>query len=620
MECRDKIKHYISNITAMSGGKVDINISDIDTTNIEIALQQILEQVATLIKQNAPEDLTIKANELLLNYQLKSELYLQEKVEYINYDIKKIDLYLPSLASNYHYDKNKQQFILEDRKERLHHESENIDHFIQGFVKKGFNGSGKKLAFIEGSPGSGKTMFSQKFAFENVLAYFDENNKEVDFLPIYVRLRDWKETPPYEKYTTILSDSEVFLKRLVSNTFKTKGLSPAQKNKESDALDKLEDNDIRGKKVVFILDGLDEMELQGSQDSQDFIQEVSDFLGYFNNPEDQNQNFLTIITGRPFQNKINKKLANKIDWYYLDGFKYYKNKKEQVLDKKNEWAKNYDKCNNLSIEGKNSFQNFITNLKNSEVYKKNKGIQSIFSEPFIIFNIAKLVLENKLKVEDLQANASYVRILIYEKVIFETIQKSREQDQKNDLFEGKIDLKYEFIQKLATGIFNVNGEQAKIGVIKERISRGKDSLNSVLQKITCPEEVKRIEQNQDLTNEEKEQQKKDVYNQNFKKIKDDNLLSFFYFKHDPNPDDFWDSNIEFAHKSFGEFLQAREIWQTLFNLKKLIKNFDEENLNHLSKTKIEDLKWEKVLEHSELSEKIYKILYNLLYPFRKPPT
>jgi hypothetical protein len=559
----------------------DTFINDIES--IKHAMNEIL---------NAGEiDYDLLCKLLLAKYIESAKDYKKQSI-ITDVEIFKENLYLSTLASKCCYEKGR---FVTTEKSFPHLESENIDNLIEEFLENGFDGSGNKVAFIEGGPGSGKTMFSQKFAFTNALKSqvlidildLKKIQKSIDFLPVYIRLRDW--TKDY-----LTKPEELIYKSFF--TFIPNAISPKKRKLYEEATFSLtEENLLWDKKLLFIFDGLDELELQEEQQSNNFIYKILEFIEYYSSSQ-QNQNFLAIITGRPFQNTIKKELSEKIDWYYLDGFKIYKNEQGKEIDKKDEWTKNWDGCNNISIKYKNSFKNFITNLKNSEIYKNNKEIQNIFSEPFILFNVAKLVLENKLKVENLQFNEGYVRILIYEKIIFETIRKSREADKYNDLFEGRIDLKYEFIQKLATGIFNTDGEKAKIGIIKNRISK---SLKLILKKITHPKA-------------KTEKEKHSLIEKNLTQINDDNLLSFFYFKHNPNPDDFWDSNMEFAHKSFGEFLQAREIWQTLFDLKTEI----------LNKFKINnpELDWRNILEIEKIDKNkfleiqsfIYQILYNLL--------
>lgn len=220
-------------------------------------------------------------------------------------------------------------------------------------------------------------------------------------------------------------------------------------------------------------------------------------------------------------------------------------KKKQELAREEGFSRNIEK----RIDGINSKLQ-----ENKKLLEALKPIQELISQPLLLYLIARLNIEIK---PDIDINTRIAQITIYQKLIEKTIDNlfeqivtsNRTEKVKVRILTGVTKEDYRtFIQDLAFTIFLTGTEVISFDEAKEHV-------NEFIQKLSAFDEK----------------------NPNLLK----GILPTFYFKKIEDEEGL----IEFAHKSFGEFMATEKIWSILSKLDE-VKDLAEQNsslMNILSK-------------------------------------
>ena len=265
-------------------------------------------------------------------------------------------------------------------------------------------------------------------------------------------------------------------------------------------------------RFLIILDGFDELLLQGraSGGLQEFLQQVSDFQ--------ERSHHQCLVTGRPLA---------------LQGVE------QRITQNKNlERVKLYPMNNELQEQWLTKWQGIFGQQEVAQFRKFLEACPTEISnnlarEPLLIYLLARLHREKQLT-NEMFANAkqeSQAKLRIYRESVNWVLEKQR-QDENVRLsgLDDPIDLR-EVLQETALCVVQSGNEIAQISMLKARFQ---DSSNPVAHSLKMSQEA--IEQSEDKTL--------------------NNLLTTFYLR--PSEVDRRGS-VEFAHKSFGEYLFAERL-------------------------------------------------------------
>lgn len=591
---------------------------DYRNNNFYIIFQSLYKQ--SLFGDN--DDINQLTEKIFTDYSKRLTLLEKQKVG-DNNPIAKNEFYQPVKVKRVF-----REWELEDVKEEDREEYENQKFDIEEEFAD-FLSSEDRILFIEGSPGSGKTMFS-----ESVCSWRKEllGQGYPKYFPIYIRLRDYEEVKEFfarlkanDKYFLVDNEAKFNLNNFISHSL----LNYTEHNKKRLAREYVRkllytDDTCKTKnigeafdltdelfnifcklptKVVLVFDGLDELILSSDKNfssSLDFVEQVNELL---TEGELENENIKAIITGRPMglisveeykkTAEIKDSLWKAIRWLKIQPFE-----EKEIL----KWAEDWD---SLILNKKQSAYTFLKKLFDDK--NRKEELLDVIGEPLVLFHTSNLIHSGDLDFDKFKQSNNF-RLAIYEQLTFETLQKRDKEDKKLKLDQKLTNLtvkdRYIVLHKLATCIFNHNGTDSNYQFLLSKLENIYSEENS---KKSIKEAI------EEFDNELKRE------NQNLDEDYLDNIFTFFYLDHDKNS-----GSVEFAHKSFGEFLQAREIWQTLFDLKKLIatkfnynENISWEDINQKEEEQGEKSSTQqKDKEAKEKQEKvknyIYQTLYNLL--------
>jgi uncharacterized protein YjbI with pentapeptide repeats len=345
----------------------------------------------------------------------------------------------------------------------------------------------KKILFIQGEAGRGKSAFCRMFAAELV-------RRQSTFRPILIRLRD------------ILRLGDTFVETI---------------EKHLGNFEFIRDTSWRTNKnqrFLFLLDGFDELILQGkSPGLKDFIEKIENFQ--------RDSHHRILITGRPLaMNGIDgsafwNKSLERVKFLPMD-----KNIRTKWLEK---WSKKFE------VEETNKLIYFVRDCPDDI---KN----DLAREPLILYVMARMHRDGAIKVADLISTSVIgAKVKIYDRTIAWVLKKQHEElneylNKNKNRSDSKLEidkLLRQLLTEVAVCVIQSGNEFAKIETIDHRLTQDtNNNLKELFEKISGG-----------VTDNEK------VIN---------NLLTSFYIQQARVDRD---GSVEFAHKSFGEFLFAERI-------------------------------------------------------------
>jgi Pentapeptide repeats (8 copies)/NACHT domain len=348
----------------------------------------------------------------------------------------------------------------------------------------------KQIIFIQGEAGQGKSVFCRMFG--------DRVRREIfpSFTPILIRLRN--------------------LKTLATNLTTTLGTYLEHLDFVQSDGGWLTD---RNQRFLFLLDGFDELLLQGGVKSgetgglKEFLGQVVSFQ------KDSHHRF--IITGRPLSLQgIDRLISQSKNLARLALCSMQNDVRTLWLDK---WAEKF------GTTERDSFTAFLEDCP-EDVNDK------LAREPLLLYLLARMHRDRAISAAELQGTSGLrSKIKIYNTVIDWVLERQRGDENSRITGLECVELR-QLLTEAALCVVQSGNETAQVKMLEMRLA--KDTNNPIAAFI------------------EKSRQAVDVNEQ--KAL--NNLLTTFYIK--PAAVD-QEGSIEFAHKSFGEFLFAERLKEAI---------------------------------------------------------
>ncbi len=321
-------------------------------------------------------------------------------------------------------------------------------------------------------------------------------------------------------------------------------------------------------RFLFFLDGFDELQMEGRARGgiERFIKQVSWFQKSCDRSE---MGHRFIVTGR--------QLA-------LQGISYLPDNLERVellpmneklqKDWLNKWQKVVNKDAIIAQKKTAAFKKFLQSNNLPKEVKKD-----LAREPLLLYLLAAMHRDGKIKVKDLEGTSGIkIKITIYEKALNWVLTEQRKPIQREIVRLEEDELRQVLLE---TGLSVVQSgvEFTKMKSIEKRLSKSKPKIVDKIQDIRT--------------------------NQGDKVLK--NALAAFYLKPASTSEDDKGA-VEFFHKSFGEFLCAKRMQQSM---EKWTKWDDDENKFCLNKEQLAEEIYD-LLGYGGLTLEIVEYLFGLL--------
>ena len=347
-----------------------------------------------------------------------------------------------------------------------------------------------QIVFLQGDAGQGKSVFCRMFA--------DRVRRELfpSFTPILIRLRDLR--------TLAVNLTETLEAYLQHSEFVT------------DDSGWLSD---RNQRFLFLLDGFDELLLQGGVKSgetgglKEFLDQVVQFQ------KDSHHRF--VITGRPLSLQgIDRVISQSKNLVRLA---LYPMQDEDLVRWSEKWAAKFgeDECDAFGV--------FLEACP-KDVSKK------LAREPLLRYVLGRMHRDRTISATDLQGTSGMrSKVRIYDKAIKWVLEKQR-NDENSRLTGLNCDQLRQLLTEAALCVVQSGNETAQVNMVEMRLA--KDSNNPIAELIAQSRKASDVSEQKALNN----------------------LLTTFYIK--PAADD-QEGSIEFAHKSFGEFLFAERLKEAI---------------------------------------------------------
>ncbi len=288
----------------------------------------------------------------------------------------------------------------------------------------------------------------------------------------------------------------------------------------------------RNTQYLFLLDGFDELRMEGRVTGgiERFIRQVGQFQKQFQGSETGHR---VILTGRPLA---------------LQGINYLPDNLERVelLPMNNvlrdQWLEKWQKVvipddPVTAREETNKFKGFL------EADKCPKEIEDkLAREPLLLYLLAKLHQEKEITQNDFEqaGNSIQAKILIYQKSLDWVLKEQRSELLNYQIVGLNIDSLERILTEAGLCVVQSGGEYAKVKMIETRLARdGSDAADII----------------KELRDKKGEQALKTA-------------LGAFYIR--PAAGEMG-GGVEFYHKSFGEFLCAKRIQESLSTWTTLVK-------------------------------------------------
>lgn len=269
-------------------------------------------------------------------------------------------------------------------------------------------------------------------------------------------------------------------------------------------------------RFLFILDGFDELRMEGR--SAGGIEEFLKKVGYFQSSCQQNPQLghRFLVTGRELalQGIVVPSNLERVEIALMD----------ESLQQ--EW---FGKWGSLFGEDKaKEFQAFL------QAPNCPERVQQLAEEPLLLYLLAAMHRDGKLTPDMFAgADSTNAKILVYETTIDWVLTKQRPQELTFDLTEYETEDLRRIIIEAGLAVTQSGGEWVSIKIIEERL-KGDDGAKNLLEKAQ-----KRIGQNPLR-----------------------NALTAFYLR-PGSAANAKEGAVEFVHKSFGEFLCAKRLQESL---------------------------------------------------------
>ncbi len=269
-------------------------------------------------------------------------------------------------------------------------------------------------------------------------------------------------------------------------------------------------------RFLFLLDGFDELRMEGrtSGGIEEFLKKV----GYFQSSCQQNPQLghRFLVTGRELalQGIVVPRNLERVEIALMD---------ESLQE---EWL---GKWGMLVGEDKtNEFKAFLRDRNCPE------RVQQLAQEPLLLYLLAAMYRDGKLTPDMFAgADSTNAKILVYETTIDWVLTKQRPEALNIDLTEYETEDLRQILMEAGLAVTQSGGEWVSIKTIEERL-KGDDGVKALLEKAQ-----KRIGENPLR-----------------------NALAAFYLQPAVSSDN-KDGGVEFIHKSFGEFLCAKRLQESL---------------------------------------------------------
>ncbi len=268
----------------------------------------------------------------------------------------------------------------------------------------------------------------------------------------------------------------------------------------------------RNTRFLFILDGFDELLLQRGRDRslKDFLRRVSSFQNDCINIKERGHRI--IITGRPLALfGIEREMPSNLE-------------RVKILDMSQEvrvsWLEKW-----AALKGEDAAQKFQAFISDD---KCPEQLKTLAKEPLLLYLLAAMHRDNRFKIEDFQKAGNSAKILIYDQTLNWVLTKQR-NDELNPRLTGldAEDIR-DILKEAGLCVAQSGGECASLEVIESRLA---------------PDLRKALE-------DARKDQEKDTLPV---------ALATFYLK----AADGKNNSMEFLHKSFGEFLCAERLVDSL---------------------------------------------------------
>jgi uncharacterized protein YjbI with pentapeptide repeats len=272
-------------------------------------------------------------------------------------------------------------------------------------------------------------------------------------------------------------------------------------------------------RFLFLLDGFDELLLQGGVKSgetgglKEFLEQVERFQ------RDSHHRF--VITGRPLSLQgIDRLISQSKNLARLSLCPMQDDDRNQWLDK---WSVKF------GVAERQEFEAFLTACPNDV---NNK----LAREPLLLYLLGRMHREKAISASDLQgASGMRAKVKVYDAAIDWVLCRQRE-DENLRITGLESDNLRRLLMEAALCVVQTGNETARVSMLEERLAKGNDS--AIVEMIAKSRASADVSEQKTLNN----------------------LLTTFYIK--PAAVD-QEGSIEFAHKSFGEFLFAERLKEAI---------------------------------------------------------
>jgi len=271
----------------------------------------------------------------------------------------------------------------------------------------------------------------------------------------------------------------------------------------------------RNTRYLFFLDGFDELLMEGRSSGglEQFLKQVGKFQEACNPSSEMRHRVL--ITGRTLAlQAIERQMPENLERVEI-----------QVMDDglQQQWLSKWESL--FGAEKTSAFQQFLQDECCPETVKSE-----LSREPLLLYLLAAMHRDGRLKVENFQGtNSTQAKILIYNQAVNWVLTEQRSKLLNRNLTELETEDLRRILTEAGLCVVQSGGECAPVAMIEERL-KADNSVKALL------EEAR-------------------------ERIKDDplrNALAVFYLQQGSK-----EGSVEFVHKSFGEFLCAERLKQSL---------------------------------------------------------
>jgi hypothetical protein len=271
----------------------------------------------------------------------------------------------------------------------------------------------------------------------------------------------------------------------------------------------------RNTRYLFFLDGFDELLMEGRSSGglEQFLKQVGQFQRDCDRYSEMGHRVL--ITGRTLALQgIERQMPDNLERVEI-----------QVMDNglQQQWLSQWEA--QFGAETTSAFQQFLQHERCPKQVKSD-----LAREPLLLYLLAAMHRDGELKVEDFQGtNSTQAKILIYNQAVNWVLTEQRSKLLNRNLTELETEDLRRILTEAGLCVVQSGGECAPVAMIEERL-REDNSVKALLE-----EAQKRIGDNPLR-----------------------NALAVFYLQQGSK-----EGSVEFVHKSFGEFLCAERLKESL---------------------------------------------------------